>query len=71
MAAFVVWQGGVFSCFIYGKHVFYFPLKLQTNWVWWYTHLIPALGRQRQLDLCEFKTGQIFKESSRTDKVTQ
>ena len=22
---------------------------------WWHTALIPALGRQRQMDLCEFK----------------
>ena len=23
---------------------------------WWHTPLIPALRRQRQMDLCEFKT---------------
>lgn len=61
MAAFVVWQGGVFSCFTYEEHVFYFSLKLQTNWVWWYILLTPALGRQKLLDLCEFQTSQIIK----------
>jgi hypothetical protein len=31
--------------------------------VWWITHLIPALRRQRQVDLCEFKVSLIFKSS--------
>jgi len=25
------------------------------SWTWWRTHVIPALGRQRQEDLCEFE----------------
>jgi hypothetical protein len=33
--------------------------------------LIPTLGRQRQVDLCEFKASLIYKESSTTSKVTQ
>jgi hypothetical protein len=34
--------------------------------------LIPALGRQRQADLCEFEASLIYKESSRTARaVTQ
>ena len=28
---------------------------------WWHTPLIPALGRQRQLDLCEFKASLVFR----------
>ena len=33
--------------------------------------LIPALGRQRQLDLCEFKTSLVYRVSFRTAKATQ
>ena len=34
--------------------------------------LIPALGRQKQVDLSEFKTNLVYKTSSRTDsKATQ
>lgn len=49
MAALVVWQGGVFSCFIYNEehYLFYCSLKLQTSWVWWRPHLIPALGLEK------------------------
>ena len=28
---------------------------------WWHTPLIPALGRLRQADLCEFETSLVFK----------
>jgi hypothetical protein len=31
-------------------------------WWWWHTSLIPALGRQRQVDLCEFKTSLVCRE---------
>jgi hypothetical protein len=34
---------------------------------WWCTSLIPALGRQRQVDLCEFEVSLIYKVNSRTD----
>ena len=34
--------------------------------------LIPALGKQRQAELCEFKTSLVYKVSSRSAKaVTQ
>ena len=33
--------------------------------------LIPALGRQRQVDLCEFKASRVYKLSFRTIKATQ
>lgn len=39
---------------------------------WWRTALIPALGRQRQVDLCEFNSTWSTKPSSRTgSKDTQ
>ena len=28
---------------------------------WWCTRLIPALGRQRQVDLCEFEASLVYK----------
>lgn len=33
--------------------------------------LIPALGRQKQADLCEFEASLIYIESSRTTRATQ
>jgi hypothetical protein len=35
----------------------------------WYTHFIPALRRQRQADLCEFKGSLIYIPSSRIAKA--
>ena len=34
----------------------------------WCTPLIPELGRQRQVDLCEFKASLIYRVISRTDR---
>ena len=28
---------------------------------WWHTPLIPALGRRRQVDLCEFEASLVYK----------
>ena len=33
--------------------------------------LIPALGRQRQVDLCEFKASLVYRVVSRTARATQ
>jgi hypothetical protein len=39
---------------------------------WWlYTPLIPALWKQRQVDLCEFKASLIYSVSSRSARATQ
>ena len=39
---------------------------------WWHTPLIPALRRQRQVDLCELEASLVYKESSRTARaITQ
>jgi hypothetical protein len=36
-----------------------------------YPTLIPALGRQRQADLCEFEVSLVYRVSSRAANVTQ
>ena len=33
---------------------------------WWRMPSIPALGRQRQTDICEFEASMVFRASSRT-----
>jgi hypothetical protein len=38
--------------------------------VWWYMPLILALDRQRQEDLCEFKSSLIYIASSNTARTT-
>ena len=35
---------------------------------WWHTPLIAALGKQRQVDFCEFKASLLYKVSSRTSQ---
>jgi hypothetical protein len=37
--------------------------------MWWHMPLIPALRRQRQVDLCDFETSLVYKSSSRTVRV--
>ena len=39
--------------------------------VWWHTPFIPALGRQRQANLCEIKASLVYRVSSRTSRTTQ
>ena len=38
---------------------------------WWHIPFIPALGRQRQPDLCEFKARMIYRVSSKTSRATK
>jgi hypothetical protein len=38
---------------------------------WCHTHLIPAHGRQRQADLCEFEVSLVHRGSSRLAKAIQ
>ena len=39
--------------------------------LWGHMLLIPALKRQREVDLCEFKTSLVYRENSRTAGATQ
>jgi hypothetical protein len=39
--------------------------------MWGCTLLIPALGRQRQAEFCEFKASLVYRVSSRTARATQ
>jgi hypothetical protein len=39
--------------------------------MWWHLPLIPALGRQRQEDLCKFQASLIYIVSFRTARDTQ
>jgi hypothetical protein len=38
---------------------------------WWYTPLTLALGRQRQVDFCEFEANLVYRMNSRTAKAAQ
>ena len=35
----------------------------------WYIHVIPALRRQRQVDLCEFEASLVYIVSTRTLEI--
>jgi hypothetical protein len=39
--------------------------------MWWCTRLIPALGRQKQVALCEFKASLVDIMSSRTVRAAK
>ena len=38
---------------------------------WWSTPLIPALGKQRQVDLYEFEASLVYRASCRTARAIQ
>ena len=38
--------------------------------MWWHTPLIPAFGRQRQVDLCETEASLVYIVTSRTAGAT-
>jgi ABC-type long-subunit fatty acid transport system fused permease/ATPase subunit len=58
---------------IYKIFILYYVLEINqstTNWLGIVVHtLIPALGRQKQVDLCEFNVSMVYKENSWTVRV--
>jgi hypothetical protein len=46
-------------------------IKTETSQAWWHITLFPALGRQRQADVCEFKASLVYRVISRTARATQ
>jgi hypothetical protein len=44
--------------------------KCSLVWQWWHAPLTPALGRQRQTYLCEFKASLVYRVNSRKAKAT-
>lgn len=44
--------------------------KMRSGQVWWYTPLVPAVGKQRQGDLFECKASQSYTVKTLTQKET-
>ena len=59
----------------WSKHIimclWYSQLIEKASWWLWYTFLMPALGRQRQVCLSEFHANLVYRMSSRTTRATQ
>ena len=56
-----------------GKNLFLFQCSKAVNvggW-WWHMLLIPALGRQKQANLCEFEASPVYRTSSKPARTTQ
>lgn len=49
----------------------YHPGSTPASQAWWRTLLGPALGRQRQADLCKFESSLVYMENSRPARNTQ
>jgi hypothetical protein len=45
------------------------PWKRLIAWQWWKLPLIPALGKQRQVELCEFKARLVYKAQDSKDYI--
>jgi hypothetical protein len=45
-------------------------IRTDKSHVCWYTPLILSLGRQRQVDFCEFEANLVYIVSSQTARVT-
>lgn len=45
-------------------------LKSNYGEVWWYTLSIPALGRQRKVDLCKWEASLVYTANSSTVRAT-
>jgi hypothetical protein len=42
------------------SHRFFFSHSNHRSQAWWHMTLIPSLGRQRQVDLCEFEDSLVY-----------
>ena len=75
VGSWIVWMPALFACFLSrmcgarGAKPFLIFLKMAGQW--WHTLLMPALGRQRWVDLCELKTSLVYRSSFRTARATQ
>ena len=63
----------VFLFFLSFPFVLFFGCFFKTVFcqAWWHTPFIPALGRQRQVDLWEFKASLIYTATPRTARAIQ
>jgi hypothetical protein len=43
--------------------------KQKSSQIWWHIPLIPAFGRQKQADLCDFEANMVYIMSSKTGRA--